>query len=225
MRSRLYVGPATSAEAEPGEQRVLVLRAQPGTALARRLGRHVVGTVDRLAAVEVDRPVHVAVERVVLRRRELRAVVPAVVLQRRVVAEGADDLLVGGLPAGSPVDVLNTNFTPLLPSPANMTWHVLSIEHPPRRTDRRVRPGSAIDCADSSARSSSLPGTMSARLIGRCSAIRAAHSCWRVNGPDTPSTASCRQPVAGEQLVELALLRGDAARSDRHLGNAALARR
>ena len=78
----------------------MVFDEQPGTALAQRFRRHVVGTVDRLAVVEVHRLVHVAVERVVGGGGEQRAVVPSVVVDRRVEAERRNTVLVPGLVTG-----------------------------------------------------------------------------------------------------------------------------
>ena len=97
MRSALQTGVVASTQPEPGEQRVVVLDEQPGAALAQRFRRHVVGTVDRLAVVEVQRLVHVPVERVVRGGREQRAVVPSVVVERRVETKRWSAVLLPGL--------------------------------------------------------------------------------------------------------------------------------
>src|SRR6056297_3669073 len=91
-----------SVQSEPRDERVLILNAQPGAALALRSGRHVVRTMDPLAEIEVERLVQVAVERVVHSDRKLAAVVPATVVERRIEAERLGAVLIAGLESRRP---------------------------------------------------------------------------------------------------------------------------
>ena len=77
-----------AAEAEPVNHGVHVVDAQPCATFALRRGRDVVRSVDRLAAVEVQGSIHVAIEGVVDGNGEVGAVVPSTVGGGGVEAEG-----------------------------------------------------------------------------------------------------------------------------------------